>query len=281
KHDENNVQHRTAGPSIPFELLGLEEVPAAGQEIVVVENDRQARDIISYRKEKARQQGAAAQQRASLDELFARAQGEGAIELPVLIKGDVTGSVEAMADSLAKASTDEVKVKVVHKAIGGITESDVMLASASNAIIIGFNVRPETKAKKLAEQEGVDVRFYKVIYDAIDDIRDAMAGKLAPEEVEKVIGSAEVREVFQVPKVGAVAGCYVTDGFVVRHAGVRVLREGVLVYDGKLASLKRFKDDVKEVKSGYECGIGVEKFNDIKPGDTFEFYIVEEVAAKL
>ena len=279
--DENNVQHRTAGPSIPFELLGLESVPAAGQEIVVVENERQARDIISYRKEKARQQGAAAQQRASLDELFARAQGEGAIELPVLIKGDVTGSVEAMADSLAKASTDEVEVKVVHKAIGGITESDVMLASASNAIIIGFNVRPETKAKKLAEQEGVDVRFYKVIYDAIDDIRDAMAGKLAPEEVEKVIGSAEVREVFQVPKVGAVAGCYVTDGFVVRHAGVRVLREGVLVYDGKLASLKRFKDDVKEVKSGYECGIGVEKFNDIKPGDTFEFYIVEEVAAKL
>lgn len=156
-----------------------------------------------------------------------------------------------------------------------------MLASASNAIIIGFNVRPEAKAKKLAEQEGVDIRFYKVIYDAIDDIKDAMAGKLAPEEVEKVIGSAEVREVFQVPKVGAVAGCYVTDGFVVRHAGVRVLREGVLVYDGKLASLKRFKDDVKEVKSGYECGIGVEKFNDIKAGDTFEFYIVEEVAAKL
>ncbi|MFQ5581752.1 MAG: translation initiation factor IF-2 [Mariprofundaceae bacterium] len=279
--DENAVQHRTAGPSVPFELLGLEEVPEAGQEIVVVESERQARDIVSYRKEKARQQGVQAQKSASFDELFATAKGEGAAELPVLIKGDVTGSVEAMADSLAKASTDEVQVKVVHKAIGGITESDVMLASASNAIIIGFNVRPEAKAKKLAESEGVDIRFYKVIYDAIDDIKDAMAGRLAPEEVEKVIGSAEVREVFQVPKVGAVAGCYVTDGFVTRGAGVRVLREGVLVYDGKLASLKRFKDDVKEVKSGYECGLGVEKFNDVKVGDTFEFYIVEEVAATL
>ncbi len=278
--DENGVQHRTAGPSIPFELLGLESVPEAGQEIAVVENERQARDIVRYRQDREREIGAATQKRASLEELFEHMQS-GIKEVPVLIKGDVTGSVEAMAESLAKAGTDEVKVKVIHKGIGGITESDVMLAAAANAIIIGFNVRPEAKAKKLAAQEGVDVRFYKVIYDAIDDIKAAMAGMLAPEKVEKVIGAAEVREVFMVPKVGAVAGCYVTDGHVTRGAHVRVLREGVLVYDGVLASLKRFKDDVKEVRAGYECGIGVEKFNDVKVGDTFEFYVIEEVAAKL
>ncbi|MFC1626240.1 translation initiation factor IF-2 [Pseudomonadota bacterium] len=278
--DENAVQHKTAGPSIPFELLGLEEVPEAGQEIMVVENERQAREIISYRKEKVRQQGVAAHTKASFDDLFASVQS-GVAEVPVLIKGDVTGSVEAMADSLVKASTDEVEVKVIHKGIGGITESDIMLASAANAIIIGFNVRPEPKGKKLAESEGVDVRFYKVIYEAIDEIRDAMAGKLSPDEVEKVTGSAEVRDVFQVPKIGAVAGCYMTDGFAVRASKVRVLREGVLIYDGTLASLKRFKDDVKEVKSGYECGIGVENFNDVKVGDSFEFYVIEEVAAKL
>jgi len=278
--DENAVQHRTAGPSIPFELLGLESVPEAGQEIIVVENEKQARDIVRYRQDVEREKGVMSQKRASLDELFAAMQS-GVKEVPVLIKGDVTGSVEAMAESLAKAGTAEVKVKVVHKGIGGITESDIMLASASNAIVIGFNVRPETKAKKLAEKEGVDVRFYKVIYDAIDDIKEAMAGVLAPDEVEKVIGSAEVRDVFMVPKVGAVAGCYVNDGYVTRNAKVRVLREGVLIYDGTLASLKRFKDDVREVKNGYECGIGIEKFNDVKVGDTFEFYIIEEVAAKL
>jgi translation initiation factor IF-2 len=278
--DENAVQHKTAGPSIPFELLGLEEVPDAGLEIVVVENERQAREIISYRKEKIRQQGVATHTNASFDDLFAAVQS-GVAEVPVLIKGDVTGSVEAMADSLVKAGTEEVKVKVIHKGIGGITESDVMLASAANAIIIGFNVRPESKAKKVAENEGVDIRFYKVIYEAIDEIRDAMAGKLTPDKVEKVTGSAEVRDVFQVPKIGAVAGCYMTDGHALRDSHVRVLRDGVLIYDGTLASLKRFKDDVKEVKSGFECGIGIENFNDVKVGDSFEFYIIEEIAATL
>ncbi|MDQ6990068.1 MAG: translation initiation factor IF-2 [Mariprofundaceae bacterium] len=278
--DENHVQHKTAGPSIPFELIGLGSVPEAGLEIVAVETERQAKDIISYRKEKQRQQGVTSDKRASLDDLFAD-MASGIAEVPVLIKGDVTGSVEAMAESLAKAGTDEVQVKVVHKAIGGITESDIMLASAANAIVIGFNVRPETKAKKLAAQEGVDVRFYKVIYDAIDEVKAAMAGKLSPDEVEKVIGSAEVREVFIAPKIGAIAGSYVTDGYVTRGSKVRVLREGVLVYDGELASLRRFKDDVREVKTGYECGIGVEKFNDVKVGDSFEFYIIEEVAATL
>jgi len=279
--DENGKQHRTAGPSIPFELLGLESVPEAGQEIVVVENDRQAREIISYREDQQRNLGMQQQKPVSMDDLFASAQGEGAKEVNVLIKGDVTGSVEAMADSLAKAGTDDVQVKIVHRAIGGITESDVMLASASNAIVIGFNVRPESKAKKLAEAEGVDVRFYKVIYDAIDDMKAAMAGVLSPEQREKVIGSAEVREVFQVPKAGAVGGCYVTEGIVTRGASARVLRDGVLMYDGQLASLRRFKDDVKEVKNGYECGIGIEKFNDIKPGDILEFYVIEEFAATL
>ena len=278
--DENSVQHRTAGPSIPFELLGLDMVPEAGQEIFAVENEKQARDIVRYRKDREREMGAEAKKRATLDELFADLQS-GIKEVPVLIKGDVTGSVEAMAESLAKAGTDEVKVKVVQKGIGGITESDVMLASAANAIIIGFNVRPEAKAKKVAEVEGVDVRFYKIIYEAIDEIKAAMAGVLSPNKVEKVTGEAEVRDVFQSPKIGAVAGCYMTDGSVTRDARVRVLRDGVVIYDGVLASLRRFKDDVKEVKSGYECGMSIEKFNDVKVGDRFEFYVIEEVAATL
>jgi len=278
--DENAVQHRTAGPSVPFELLGLDSVPEAGEDIVAVANDRQARDIISYRKEKARQLKEASTKRASFDDMFAAVKSDMA-EVPVIIKGDVTGSVEAMADSLVKQGTDEVKVKLIHKGIGAITESDIMLASASDAIVIGFNVRPETKAKKLAGDHGVDVRFYKVIYDAIDDIRAAMAGELSPDQVEKVTGEAEVRQVIMVPKIGAVAGTYVTEGFVTRGSKVRVMRDNVMIYDGELASLRRFKDDVKEVKAGYECGIGVDKFNDVKEGDVFEFYIIEEIAATL
>ncbi len=280
--DENGVQHRTAGPSIPAEILGLEAVPEAGQEIIVVENERQARDIVSYRKDKLREQGVSTEAKAvSLEDLFANIQSDQIKEVPVLIKGDVSGSVDALAESMEKASTEQVRVRVIHKGIGGITESDIMLAAASGAIVIGFNVRPETKAKKMAEQEGIDIRFYRVIYDAIDEIKQAMVGMLEPDKVEKVIGTADVREVFSVPKLGAVAGCMVTDGIVTRDAMVRVLRDSVLVYEGKLASLRRFKDDVKEVRNGYECGIGVEKFNDIKEGDTFEFYVIEEVAATL
>lgn len=279
--DENGVQHKTAGPSIPFEMLGLEQVPEAGQEVVVVESERQARDIVSYRQDKHRALGISEQKKVNLDELFASMEEGGIKEVPVLIKGDVGGSVEAVAEALSKASTDEVKVKVIHKGIGGITETDIMLAAASKAIVIGFNVRPETKAKQMAESEGVDIRFYKVIYDAIDDIKLAMTGMLAPEEVENVIGSAEVREVFSVPKLGTVAGCFVTDGMIQRHAHVRVLRDNVQVYEGKVASLRRFKDDVREVRSGYECGVGIERFNDVKVGDRLEFYQVEEVAASL
>jgi len=278
--DENAVQHRTAGPSVPFELLGLDSVPEAGADIVAVANDRQARDIISYRKEKARQLKEASTKRASFDDMFAAVKSDMA-EVPVIIKGDVTGSVEAMADSLVKQGTEEVQVKLIHKGIGAITESDIMLASASGAIVIGFNVRPESKAKRLAGDHGVDVRFYKVIYDAIDDVRAAMAGELSPDQVEKVTGEAEVRQVIMVPKIGAVAGTYVTEGFVTRGSKVRVMRDNVMIHDGELASLRRFKDDVKEVKSGYECGIGVDKFNDVKEGDVFEFYIIEEIAATL
>jgi translation initiation factor IF-2 len=278
--DENSVQHRTAGPSIPFELLGLEDTPEAGSEVVVVESERQAREIVSYRKEKERSQGALLHKRASMDELFAAVQS-GVIEVPIILKSDVTGTLEALADSMNKLGNEEVKVKLVLKGIGGITESDVMLAAASNAIIIGYNVRPEAKAKQLATAEGVDIRFYRVIYEALEEITAALAGKLAPTKVEKVIGSAEVREVFQVPKIGAVAGSYMTDGFVTRNAHVRVLRDSVVRFEGVLASLRRFKDDVKEVKAGYECGIGVDKFNDIKSGDTFEFFIIEEIAATL
>ncbi|MDQ6995310.1 MAG: translation initiation factor IF-2 [Mariprofundaceae bacterium] len=278
--DENAVQHRTAGPSVPFELLGLESVPDAGEKIVTVTSDRQARDIISYRKEQSRQLKEASSKRASFDDLFAAVKSDMA-EVPVIIKGDVSGSVDAMAESLVKLGTDDVKVKIVHKGIGAITESDVMLAQASHAMMIGFNVRPETKAKRLAADHKIDIRFYKVIYDAIDDVRAAMAGELSPDQVEKVTGEAEVRQVITVPKLGAIAGAYVTEGYVTRGSKVRVLRDNVLIYDGELASLRRFKDDVKEVKSGYECGIGVEKFNDVKEGDTFEFYIIEEVAATL
>ncbi len=284
--DENSVQHRTAGPSIPFELLGLESVPEAGTEILAVEDEKKARELVRYREDKRLNRHmpvavASPDGVKDMNALFAAARGETAIEVPILIKGDVTGSVEALAESLIKLGTDEVKVKVIHKAIGGIKESDVMLASAAGAILIGFNVRPDVKAKRMAAAEGVDIRFYTVIYDAIDEVKAAMAGKLSPDEVEKVIGTAEVREVFSVPKIGAVAGCYVTDGLVHRKARVRVLRDGVLVYTGELASLRRFKDDVREVRAGYECGIGIDKFNDIKVGDNFEFFEIEEVAATL
>jgi len=278
--DENGVQHRTAGPSVPFELLGLEEVPEAGEEVVVVENEKQAREIVEYRRRKRHEKELAAQKKLSMEDLFAKVQS-GVEEVPVIVKGDVAGSVEALVAALEKLSTDQVRIKVLRKGVGRITESDISLASASNAIVLGFNVRPETKAKKLAETEGVDVRFYRVIYDVIDDMKKALAGKLAPEEVERAIGRAEVREIFRVPKVGTVAGCYVVDGVVRRDAKVRVLREGVVVYEGKVASLKRFKEDVREVRAGYECGLGIEGFQDIKVGDEIEFFVVEQVAATL
>ena len=217
----------------------------------------------------------------SLDDLFEKIK-EGEIkELNLVLKTDVQGSLEALAESLAKLSTDEVKLKIIHSSTGAITESDIMLASASGAIVIGFNVRANPRVRDIAEKEKVDIRYYDVIYNVLEDIRLAMTGLLEPVFKENIIGRADIKEIFSVPKVGAIAGCYVTDGFIERNAHIRLLRDDVVVFDGKIASLRRFKDDVKEVPSGYECGVGLENYKDIKPGDVFEVYQVEEVQAEL
>jgi translation initiation factor IF-2 len=273
---------KEAGPSIPVEVVGLLGVPMAGDEFVVTKDERIAREIAESRLEKQRTAGMAPLRKVTLDDLFSQV-AEGTVkDLGIIIRADVQGSAEAIADSVERLGTDAVKPRVILKGVGGITENDVQLAAASNAIIIGFNVRPEAKAAALAEHEGVDIRAYSIIYEALNDIKAAMEGLLEPTLKERVLGRAEVRQVFMIPKVGTVAGCYVTDGTIVRAgSSVRVVRDGVVVYEGRLGSLRRFKDDVKEVASGYECGIGVENFNDIKPGDRLEVFTVDKVAAKL
>jgi len=253
----------------------------AGHEFAVVKDEKTAKQIIEHRKARTQQDRQVKRGPVSLDDLFDRISEGDVKELNIILKTDVQGSAEALSDSLVKQSTDEVKLNVIHSATGAITESDVMLAAASGAIIIGFNVRANPRVVEIAEKENVDIRYYDVIYNAIKDIRLAMTGLLEPILEEHVIGHAEVKEIFRVPKVGAVAGCQVTDGRVDRNAKVRLLRDNVVVFDGKLASLRRFKEDVKEVQSGYECGIGLENFSDIKPADIFEIYRVEEVAAEL
>ncbi|GAB6061962.1 translation initiation factor IF-2 [Deferrisoma palaeochoriense] len=269
---------KEAGPAIPVEILGLGGVPTAGEAFQVVESERVAKQIAARRAEKARQEEMAKTRKVSLEDLHARlAEGE-VKDLNLIVKADVQGSVEALTKALEECSTDEVRVRVIHGAVGGITENDVNLAAASEAIIIGFNVRPEAKAAQLAEQQGVDVRLYSVIYEAIDDLNKAVQGLLAPTVEEKVLGRAEVRQLFRVPKVGTVAGCYVTQGVAQRSAQVRLLRDNVVVYEGQLASLKRFKDDVREVREGMECGLSIQNFNDIKEGDVVEFYVMEEKA---
>jgi translation initiation factor IF-2 len=272
---------RLAGPSVPVEITGLDGVPTAGQTFVVVENERMAKEIAGRRFERAREEEMALARKLTLADLHTRiAEGE-IKELPLIIKADVQGSVEAFTQALEKLSTAEVKVKVIHGAVGGITETDVNLASASAAIVVGFNVRPETKAAALAENTGVDIRLYTVIYDAVDDIRKAMEGLLAPTVQEKVIGRAEVRQIFRIPKVGPVAGCRVIQGVAQRNARLRVLRDSVVIYEGQLASLKHFKDDVREVREGMECGLAVQNYNDVKEGDVLEFYQMEEVQKTL
>ncbi len=271
---------KKAGPSMPVEVLGLTGVPLAGEPFVVVENERRAKMISSERQSKARevQMG---KPRVSLEELMRQlAEGE-AMEFRILLKADVQGSLEAVRESLRRLSTEEVKVCIVHAGVGGITESDVMLASASKAVIIGFNVRPDAQARKAAEKENIEIRLYQVIYALIEDVQKAMEGMLEPERREVSIGRAEVRQVFQVPRVGKVAGCYVREGKITRNAKVRLVRDGVVVYDGGLASLKRFKEDVREVAAGYECGVGLQDFGDIKEGDIIEAYELEEVARGL
>lgn len=269
-----------AGPSTPVEVLGLDDVPMAGDKFRVVD-EKIARQISQMRLNERKREEQARTTKVTLDDFFKQMK-EGSIkELNLIIKGDVQGSVEALIQALQRLSTDEVKVNVIHSGVGAVNESDVMLAAASNAIIIGFNVRPDAKARKYAEEEKIDVRLYRVIYEVVDDIRKAMAGLLEPDKVEEFQGRAEVRATFKVPKVGTVAGCYVTEGKITRNANARVLRDGVIIWEGKLASLKRFKDDVREVQENFECGIGLEDFNDVKEGDIIETYTIKEVPREL
>nr|MBO2478306.1 translation initiation factor IF-2 [Bacillota bacterium] len=267
-----------AGPATPVSVLGLDDVPMAGDELVVVADERLAREIAARRREEMRQQEMQRPVRANLDQLFEQVKAGQLPELNIIIKADVQGSVEALRGALEKLSRPDVRLNVIHAAVGGITKTDVDLAAAANAIIIGFNVRPDATARKVAEQENVDIRTYRVIYDAIEEMKKALEGMLEPEYREVVLGRAEVRALFRVPNVGTVAGCYVTEGKVVRGASVRVIRDGTVVHEGAISSLKRFKDDVREVAEGYECGIGLEKFNDLKEGDVLEFFRMEQVA---
>jgi translation initiation factor IF-2 len=280
--NDRGEKTQQAGPSIPVEVIGLPGVPSAGDVFHVVSNERVAREIAEERAQKRRAAELGGPAKVSLDDLFAKIQEGSVKELAIVIKADVQGSSEALAGAVEKLSTDAVKLRVIHNGVGGIMESDVLLAAASRAIIIGFNIRPEPKATALAEQQGVDIRLYTIIYDAIADIKAAMEGLLEPTLKERVLGRAEVRQVFTIPKVGAVAGSYVIDGTISRaSAGVRVIRDNVVVYQGKLASLRRFKDDVREVQQGYECGLSIENFNDVKSGDIVEAYAIDKIAAKL
>ena len=277
--DDKGKTVKTAGPSVPVEIIGLDDVPQAGDELNAVENERMARDLADQRRERLRQEILQANSRVNLDELFGQISA-GVQTLNIVVKADVAGSVEALKASLLKLSNDEVKVAVIHSAVGGITESDVMLATASNAIIVGFNVRPDKNALDSAERNKVDIRTHRIIYEILDEIEAAMKGMLAPTFKEVLLGHAEVRQTIKVPNVGIIAGCYIQDGKIIRSAQIRIVRDGIVIFEDKIASLRRFKDDVKEVNSGYECGVGIEKFNDIRVGDTLEAFIMEEVKAK-
>jgi translation initiation factor IF-2 len=279
--DENGKRVKSAAPSTPVRVIGLSGVPDAGQILNVVESERAAKEIIENRINEQRRRPDAPKPSFTLDEFFERMEGGGVKELPIVIKGDVHGSVEALRDALLKLSTDSVKVSVILSGVGAITKDDVMLAKASNAIIFGFHVRPDPPGRKAAEEHGVDIRVYKVIYEVIDEVKKAMAGLLPPTVTEKMGGRAEVRELFTVPKVGKIAGSMVADGTIRRGAACRLIRDGVQIYEGKIGSLKRFKDDAREVNSGFECGIGIEGYNDIKIGDVIETFTLEEKPATL
>jgi translation initiation factor IF-2 len=279
--DENGKSIISAGPSIPVEIQGLTEVPAAGEEVTVMSDERKAREIALFRQGKFRDVKLAKLQAAKLENMFEQ-MAEGEVKnLPMIIKADVQGSQEALVHAMQKLSTNEVRVQIVHGAVGGISESDVNLAVASKAVIIGFNTRADASARKLAESSGIDIRYYNIIYDAVDEVKAAMSGMLAPEKREQALGLVEIRQVFHVSKVGAIAGCYVLDGLVRRGSSVRLLRDNVVTWTGELDSLKRFKDDVKEVKAGFECGLSLKNFNDIQEGDQLEVFEVQEVARTL
>ena len=266
-----------AGPSVPVEITGLAETPAPGDEFNAVADERMARQLVEQRKQAEKDAAAALQSKVTLDNLFAKMQEGEMKELKLIVKADVQGSAEAVKASLEKLANEEVRVRVIHAAVGAINESDILLASTSNSIIIGFNVRPDPAATVSAQRASVDMRMYRVIYDAIEEIEAAMKGMLAPKFREAIIGHAEVRQTYKVSSIGTIAGCYVKDGKITRDAPVRVLRDNIVVYEGKLGSLQRFKDSVKEVASNYECGMSIEKFNDIKEGDIFECFIMEEI----
>jgi translation initiation factor IF-2 len=279
--DENGKPIKTAGPSIPVEIQGLTEVPQAGDEFMVMTDERRVREIATYRAGKFRNTKLAKQQASKLENMFSDISAGEVKMLPIIIKADVQGSQEALAQSLLKLSTDEVKVQLVYSGVGGISESDVNLAIASKAVLIGFNTRADAQARKQAENNGVDIRYYQIIYDAVDELKAAMSGMLTPDKKEEIIGNAEIRQVFKVSKIGSIAGCMVTAGVVRRTARVRLLRENVVIFTGELDSLKRFKDDAKEVKEGFECGLNVKNYNDIEVGDVLEFFEIKEVARTL
>ncbi|MGL4885329.1 MAG: translation initiation factor IF-2, partial [Aeromonas veronii] len=279
--DELGREIKEAGPSLPVEILGLSGVPSAGDEATVVRDEKKAREVALYRQGKFREVKLARQQKAKLENMFANMTEGEVSEVNVVIKADVQGSVEAICDALVKLSTDEVKVKIVGSGVGGITETDATLAAASSAILVGFNVRADASARKVIESESLDLRYYSVIYDLIDEVKQAMSGKLAPEYRQEIIGLAEVRSVFKSPKFGAVAGCMVTEGVVKRSNRIRVLRDNVVIYEGELESLRRFKDDVNEVRNGYECGIAVKNYNDVREGDQIEVYETVEIQRTL
>ena len=278
--DDRGKKIKSAGPSIPVEILGLSEVPAAGDRFIVCKDEKTARNMAELRKQKIKADSHQASNRVSLEDLYSQIQEGKVKELAIVVKADVQGSVEAIRQSLEKLSTDDVKVRVIHGAVGAITETDVTLAAASNALVIGFNVRPDGNATVQAEKENIEIKTYRIIYDAIEDVKSAMIGMLEPEYKEVVNGKAEVRMTYKISNVGTIAGCYVTDGKIVRNSEIRVIRDGIVIFESTLASLKRFKDDAKEVAKGYECGLSVEKFNDLKEGDVIESFTMEAVKRK-
>jgi translation initiation factor IF-2 len=276
--DESGETLQVAPPSTPVSVLGLDGAPQAGDPFKVIEDEKEAKQIAAKRTQLVREQTVRTQKHLTLDEIGRRIAIGDFKEMNVIIKGDVDGSVEALTDSFQNLSTEEIQVNIIFKGVGAITDSDVLLASASDAIIIGFNVRPTDSARKISEKEQVDIRSYSIIYDAINDLKDAMEGLLSPDMQEEIIGSAEVRDIFKISKLGTIAGCMVTTGKITRNSGVRVIREDNVIFDGKLSSLKRFKDDAKEVAKGYDCGLQIIDFNDVQVGDLIESY--EEIAVK-
>ena len=276
--NERGEKITSVGPATPVVMLGLNGAPQSGDKFNVLEDEKEAKDIAARRTQLQRELGVRTQKHITLDEIGRRIAIGEFKELNVIVKGDVDGSVEALTDAMLKISTEEIQLNVIHKSVGQIIESDVLLASASNAIIVGFQVRPSGGARKLAEQEQIDIRLYSVIYDAINEIKDAMEGMLAPTIEEKIVCNVEIRDIFKITKVGTIAGCMVLDGKITRNTKVRLIRDGIVVYTGVLGSLKRFKDDVKEVNANYECGLNIENYNDIKVGDTVEGY--EEIEVK-